>query len=217
MSTVKASNGNSFAKRWKALSGENEWKDLLDPLDIDLRRYVIHYGERAGAIGDAFISETKSKNCGLSRYPEDGFFGFVGLEKGNPYKYEVTAFVYAAYGEGASDKVFKTSEAPDAAARGSNCVGYVAVATDEGKKAMGRRDILVVWRGSMLEGDWIADFDFELVPGKDILGSAHNPMVHKGWYTLYTATNNTEYNRTSAREQVTFTGNNLYTENGPFT
>lgn len=99
--------------------------------------------------------------------------------------------------------IFKMSESPEAVAKkGSNCIAYLAVATDEGKTVLGRRDILVVWRGSMLSGDWTTDFTFELVSAKDILGSTNNPMVHKGWYSLYTATNTTSLNRTSARYQV---------------
>ncbi|GMN48119.1 hypothetical protein TIFTF001_017297 [Ficus carica] len=158
---------NNIAKRWRVLSGEKEWEGLLDPLDINLRHYyVIHYGEKAQAIADAFIAETKSKHCGaLSLYT-----GRFLLQ--------------------------------EAVAKGSNCIGYLAVATDEGKTVLGRRDILVVWRGSMLSGDWTTDFTFELVSAKDMLGSTNNPMVHKGWYSLYTATNTTSLNRTSAQDQV---------------
>ncbi|KAF4355110.1 hypothetical protein G4B88_004322 [Cannabis sativa] len=202
---MKMAKNNNIAKRWKVLSGENEWEGLLEPLDLDLRQYVIHYGERAQAIADAFIAETKSKNCGLSRYPTDGFFSHVGLDKGNPYKYEVTTFFYAAYGDldnGGSDKIFKKSLSPLSETETSNCIGYIAVATDEGKVALGRRDIIVVWRGSMVSEDWTADFKFDLVSGKDILGATNNPKVHKGWYSIYTATNTSKFNRTSARDQV---------------
>lgn len=31
-------------KRWKLLSGEKKWEGLLDPLDSDLRSYIVHYG-----------------------------------------------------------------------------------------------------------------------------------------------------------------------------
>ncbi|PON71023.1 Fungal lipase-like domain containing protein [Trema orientale] len=194
---------NNIAKRWRVLSGEDDWEGLLDPLDLDLRRYVIHYGERAQSIADAFIAEPKSANCGLSRYPAEGFFSHVGLEKGNPYKYEVTTFFYAAYGDlnNVSDKVFKKSVSPEAVTKDSNCIGYVAVATNDGKIALGRRDILVVWRGSMVSEDWTADFKFDLVSAKEILGTDNNPKVHKGWYTIYTATNTSKFNRTSARDQ----------------
>lgn len=87
----------SFAEKWRVLSGENKWVGLLDPLDIDLRRYIIHYGERAAAISDAFIDRPKfSENPGLSRYAKENLFSEVGLEIGNPHKYAVKKYCYAA-------------------------------------------------------------------------------------------------------------------------
>lgn len=87
----------SFAEKWRVLSGENEWVGLIDPLDIDLRRYIIHYGERAAAISDAFIDRPKfSENPGLSRYAKKNLFSKVGLEIGNPHKYAVKKYCYAA-------------------------------------------------------------------------------------------------------------------------
>ncbi|KAI9198705.1 hypothetical protein LWI28_020879 [Acer negundo] len=83
-----------IAQRWRELSGENNWEGLLDPLDIDLRRYIIHYGERTAAVGDAY----------------NGDKGWVPGE--------------------------------------SSWMGYVAVPTDEGRTVLGRRDILISWRGT---------------------------------------------------------------------
>ncbi|KAJ6364300.1 hypothetical protein OIU76_029282 [Salix suchowensis] len=80
----------SIAKRWKHLSGEDNWKDLLEPLDYDLRRYLIHYGEMAQATYDSFNSQKASKFAGSSLYAKDEFFSRVHLEKGNPFKYSVT-------------------------------------------------------------------------------------------------------------------------------
>ncbi|KAL6277286.1 hypothetical protein ACE6H2_020887 [Prunus campanulata] len=55
------------------IAGKTE--GLLDPLNIDLRRYIIHYGERAAAISDAFIDRPKfSENLGLSQYAKKNLF-----------------------------------------------------------------------------------------------------------------------------------------------
>lgn len=137
-------------------------------------------------------------NYGRSRYAKRDFFSKVGLEKGNPYKYEVTNFIYAALelkppNMTATWKVIKQS----------NLMAYVAVATDDGKAALGRRDILVSWRGTMLDPEWIKDLDFALVSASKILGKANDPKVHNGWYSLYTGTNpDSPLTSISARDQV---------------
>ncbi|XP_039020059.1 phospholipase A1-IIgamma-like [Hibiscus syriacus] len=116
----------AIASRWRELSGENYWEGLLRPLDIDLRRYLIHYCQRAGAAGDAFNGTRASKAAD-----------------------EVAYF------------------------------GYVAVATDQGKAALGRRDILVSWRGTITHTECMPVFNI---------------------YTKSIA--NSPYAKTSAREQV---------------
>lgn len=70
---------SSIAQRWRILSGENNWEDLLDPLDIDLRQYIIHYGEMAQATYDTFNSENASKYAGTSRYAKKDLFAKVLL------------------------------------------------------------------------------------------------------------------------------------------
>nr|GMD93166.1 phospholipase A1-II 1-like [Ipomoea batatas] len=76
----------SIAKRWRALSGSENWEGLLDPLDSDLRRYLIHYGSMIGAVYDSFITEPTSKYTGLSRYAKKNLFLETGLDKGYPFK-----------------------------------------------------------------------------------------------------------------------------------
>ncbi|XP_007025431.2 PREDICTED: phospholipase A1-IIgamma [Theobroma cacao] len=176
---------NSIATRWRDLSGEKNWKDLLHPVDPDLRRYVIHYGERAGAAGDLFNDTMASRGFGYCLYPPDEFFSRAGLENGNPFMYEVTNFFY-----GAADS------------NDSNWFGYVAVATDEGKTALGRRDILVSWRGTGTEPEWIDDARFFTTPAKELFGTDH-AKVHSGFLAIYTGkVSNSPYNETSARDQV---------------
>lgn len=52
-----------ISHRWRLLSGQENWKNLLDPLDIDVRRYIIHYGEMVQATYDTFNSEKLSRYC----------------------------------------------------------------------------------------------------------------------------------------------------------
>lgn len=183
-----------IAERWRELSGENNWKGLLDPLDNDLRKGIMHYGERTAAVLDAFNDEKASKWRGFSRYPMDDLFSRVGLEKGNPYKYKVTKFFYARSEVQVLDW-FSVGQ--------SNWIGYVAVATDEGKEVLGRRDIMITWRGTVRDIEGIKDIQIDLVSAKDILGAKGDPRVHHGWHSIYTTKDSkSTYNKTSVREQV---------------
>lgn len=86
---------HSIGRKWRDLSGRNNWEGLLDPLDIDLRHYILHYGQLSQATYDVFNSEKLSKYAGNCRYSKRYFFSKVGLEHGNPFSYDVTEFLYA--------------------------------------------------------------------------------------------------------------------------
>ncbi|KAA3471625.1 phospholipase A1-II 1-like [Gossypium australe] len=174
---------NSIATRWRELSGENEWEGLLQPLDTDLRQYIIHYGQRTSAVGDLFDSNTYGPKTS-----KEQFFTEACLIKGNPYKYEVTDFIYAA-----SDIVK------------SAWIGYVAVSTDEGKQVLGRRDVLVAWRGTGTPSEWIGDILALQVSPSYLFPTAaeYNALVHSGFHSLYIGTvPDSIRSKTSAREQV---------------
>lgn len=204
---MKKNKMGSIAKDWKYLSGEKNWEGLLDPLNINLRRYLIHYGEMAQATYDAFNAEKASKYAGSSHYARRDFFAKVNLENGNPYKYAVTKFVYATSQVAVPDAFIVKSFSREAWSKESNWMGYVAVATDEGKAELGRRDIVIAWRGSIRTLEWINDFEFNLVSASKILAKqTGDPMVHEGWYSIYTSDDpRSAYNKTSARQQVIVT------------
>ncbi|OMO65333.1 Lipase, class 3 [Corchorus olitorius] len=176
----------SISSRWRKLSGEKNWEGLLNPLDINLRHYLIHYGEKTAAVGDLFNNEEESEGFGNSLFPKEEFFPGAGLEKGNKFKYNVTHFLYAG-----SDVVK------------SAWFGYVAVATDEGKAALGRRDILVSWRGTITDSEWFNNAQFFPKSASELFGNDIDANVHSGFLDLYTGTSsNSANNKTSARDQV---------------
>nr|KYP42172.1 Mono- and diacylglycerol lipase [Cajanus cajan] len=175
---------------------------MLDPLDIDLRRYMIHYGQLAQATYDAFNSDKASKCAGNSRYAMKDFFSKVGLEHGNPFKYAVTKFLYATSKASAPKAFFLNMFSKEPWAMESNWIGYVAVATDEGKAALGRRDIVVAWRGTIQASEWVQDLDFDLAHAPQIFGDAP-AEVHSGFYSVYTSNNpGSQFTNTSVRNQV---------------
>nr|AAC63840.1 putative lipase [Arabidopsis thaliana] len=136
-----------IATRWKELSGSSKWKDLLDPLDLDLRRYILHYGDMAEE-----IAATPKKSSLLE-----------------PVTSKPTL-------------------------------------SDEGKKLLGRRGIVVAWRGTIQLYEWANDFDFPLESAVMVFPGANpndEPRVANGWLSLYTSTDpRSRFDKTSAQEQV---------------
>nr|GLL45879.1 phospholipase A1-IIgamma-like [Ipomoea trifida] len=192
--------------RWRVLSGSDNWKGLLDPLDNDLRRYLIHYAAMICPSFETLIREPASINIGLPRYARRNLLANTGLVKGNPFKYEVTKYFYAVSGSPVGATGYNVRPPPEqrnAVLKESNWNGYVAVATDEGKVALGRRDILIVWRGTMRPLEWVTNFTFLFVNAPLIFGQNSDPLVHRGWYEMYTAINqDSVLNQKSARDQI---------------
>ncbi|EEE55092.1 hypothetical protein OsJ_02840 [Oryza sativa Japonica Group] len=127
------------AQRWRQTSGggKDRWDGLLDPLDADLRRDIIRYGELAQATSDALIGDPASPFAGASRYAPDAFLRKVRAS--DPDAYRVTRFVYATSSVRLPD-AFMPRPGPSAGAQWSgesNWMGYVAVATD-GRRREGR-------------------------------------------------------------------------------
>ena len=187
--------GRSIAERWRELQGSRSWDGLLDPLDLDLRKSLISYGELVSATGAGFNNEKRSPHYGLCRYCPDDLLVKSGVVDGARY-YRVTKFVYA------------TAELLFGLYKQTTWMGYVAVATDEGVAALGRRDIVVAWRGSATDAEWAKDIiEFVPAPAESVLGSAAaaypSAYVHSGFLSLYTTSNaDSELGKTSARDQV---------------
>ncbi|RCV16433.1 hypothetical protein SEVIR_3G139700v4 [Setaria viridis] len=198
----------SIANRWRELQGAGSWAGLLDPLDIDLRANLIAYGELTQATYDGFNQEKRSPHCGACVFGYSDLLASSGAAAAGSYS--VTKFIYATSALPVPE-AFLVLPLPDLLpeswSRESNWMGYVAVATDAGVAALGRRDILVAWRGTMRNLEWVNDFDFTPVSAAPVLGSAAaaNPaaLVHRGFLSVYRSSNpDSKYNQSSARDQV---------------
>ncbi|KAK2977933.1 hypothetical protein RJ640_016610 [Escallonia rubra] len=193
----------NIAERWKVLSGLDNWKNLLYPLDLDLRQYIIHYGETAQVTYDTFNSDEKSKYAGSSRYGKSNLFAMVGLELGNPFKYRPVKYIYATSQIALPAAFLLKSLSRESWCKESNWMGYIAVATDEGKVALGRRDILIAWRGSVQALEWVDDFIFPLTSASILFGKQSCANVHSGFLSIYTSADpESKLNKISARDQV---------------
>ncbi|CAN6818152.1 phospholipase A1-IIgamma-like [Brassica napus] len=194
-----------IAKRWRDLSGQNHWKGLLQPLDQDLRQYLIHYCEMAQAGYDTFNINTQSEFAGSSIYSRKDFFAKVGLEKAHPYtKYKVTKFLFATSQIHVPESFLLFPVSREGCTKESNWIGYVAVTDDQGTAALGRRDIVVAWRGSVQPLEWVNDFEFGFVNAKKIFGEKNDQVqIHRGWYSIYMSKDErSPFNKANARDQV---------------
>lgn len=175
------------------------WNHLLDPLQPWLRREIVKYGEFAQATYDAFDFDSFSEYCGSCRYNCNRLFDKLGLDKNG---YNVTKYIYAMSNI-EMPQWLERSHLMDSWSKDSNWMGYVAVSNDEETKRIGRRDIVVAWRGTVAPSEWYEDFQRNLEP---MIGGANvgdHAKVEHGFLSIYTSKNkSTRYNKSSASEQV---------------
>ncbi|KAI9196354.1 hypothetical protein LWI28_023228 [Acer negundo] len=183
---------------WRKIQGCNNWEGLLDPMNSHLRKEIIRYGEFAQACYDSFDFDPQSKYCGTCKYQGAHFFEKLDMADQG---YQISRYLYAT-----SDinlpNFFQKSKLSSVWSTHANWMGYIAVTTDEEEvKRLGRRDIVIAWRGTVTYLEWIYDL-------KDILTPANftedkSIKIELGFYDLYTKKEeNCSYCSFSAREQV---------------
>ncbi|KAE8696336.1 Alpha/beta-Hydrolases superfamily protein [Hibiscus syriacus] len=182
-----------IADKWRHLHGSMDWGSLLDPLPW-LRREIVKYGEFAQATYDASDFDSFSEYCGSCMYNRNKLFEKLGLCKNG---YKVTKYIHAM---STIDMPLwlERSRLMDTWSKDSNWMGYVAVSDDEETRRIGRRDIVVAWRGTVAPSQWYDDFQRNLEP----IGIGDAKVEH-GFLSIYTSKNeSTRYNKSSASEQV---------------
>ncbi|KAF5817509.1 putative phospholipase A(1) [Helianthus annuus] len=196
------------SQRYDELHGSNNWDGLLDPFDLDLRNLLIGYGDLSSAAERAFNNDEGSLYAGYSCYGKSSFFKGVMLPWADS-KYQVTSFIYATARVDSILPLLFPSISREGSEFESNWMGYVAVSSDEYSEFIGRREICVVWRGTVTTYEWIDDIaGAEPVSAEPLLPSANStdpdtPKVMGGWLTIYnTSDPNSEFIPSSARTQL---------------
>ncbi|KAJ4951822.1 hypothetical protein NE237_028654 [Protea cynaroides] len=172
---------NNLGSRWREYHGCNDWAGLIDPLDGNLRREVVRYGEFIQAAYQTFNSNpaTSDDKAPLPRQ--------VALPDRT---YRVTKSLYATSSVGLPSWV--DDLAPDLGwmTQRSSWIGYVAVCDDKREiSRMGRRDIVISLRGTATCLEWAENMRdvLERVRGEENSGPLHlSPAkVECGFLSLY--------------------------------
>ncbi|XP_057463437.1 galactolipase DONGLE, chloroplastic-like [Actinidia eriantha] len=184
---------SKLARVWREVQGSSNWKGLVEPLDPLLRQEIIRYGDFVTACYKAFDLNPASKRYLNCKYGKKSMLSEVGLGDSG---YEVTRYIYAT---------------PDIniPIQNDQCcgrwIGYIAVSSEEEVRRLGRRDILVTFRGTVTNPEWVANFMSSLTPARL---DPHNPRpdvkVEAGFLTLYTSDEITscKFGLGSCREQL---------------
>ncbi|CAK9328011.1 unnamed protein product [Citrullus colocynthis] len=152
--TMETNNVAPLSEIWRDIQGFNNWEGLLDPLNLHLRKEIIRYGEFSQACYDSFDFDPHSKYCGtcnITRY----LYATSNINLPNFFK--KSNFTPVESRNSPNNRVWSQH---------ANWMGYVAIATDANEiKRLGRRDIVIAWRGTVTYLEWIYDL-------KDILRPA---------------------------------------------
>ncbi|KAH0453237.1 hypothetical protein IEQ34_017561 [Dendrobium chrysotoxum] len=177
---------------WRDIQGGDNWDDLIQPLHPLLRQEIIRYAELVMACYKAFDLDPSSKRYLNCKHGKSTMLREVGMASAG---YEITKYIYAT-----PDITIPTQPST----RCSRWIGYVAVSTDEQTSRLGRRDILVSFRGTVTNTEWIANLMSSLTPARL---DPHNPRpdvkVESGFLSLYTSDDSTRrFTSGSCREQL---------------
>jgi len=174
--TMEYSPRNVLGSRWREYHGSHDWKGMLDPLDENLRREVVRYGEFVQAAYHSFHSNPamSAEEPPLPRH-------MVLPDR----SYRVTKSLYATSSIGLPKWV--DDVAPDLGwmTQRSSWVGFVAVCDDRREIArLGRRDIVISLRGTATCLEWAENMRAQLINISEEKAEAE-AKVECGFLSLY--------------------------------
>ncbi|KAK7374461.1 hypothetical protein VNO80_07891 [Phaseolus coccineus] len=190
---VPSMQSSKLAERWKEYHGMSNWDGLLDPLDDNLRAEILRYGHFVETAYKSFEFDPSSPNYGNSRFHKKTLFERCDLPNSG---YKVTKYLRATSGIQLPSWVVK---APTWVGKQSSYVGYVAVCHNkEVIKRLGRRDIVVAYRGTTTCLEWLENFRAALTnlhiscktkrafENSEVMEGS-GAMVESGFLSLYTS------------------------------
>ncbi|XP_010064368.2 galactolipase DONGLE, chloroplastic-like [Eucalyptus grandis] len=184
---------SQHACTWRDLQGSTHWENLLNPLHPLLRHEILRYADFVNACYKAFDLDPTSKRHLSCKYGKANMLGQVGLEDSG---YQVTKYIYAT-----PDINFPIQ---NGVPRG-RWVGYVAISSDdEVVKKLGRRDLLIAFRGTVTNYEWIASLMSSLTPARlDPRNCRPEVKVESGFLSMYTSKERSgKFGLGSCREQL---------------
>ncbi|GAA0171388.1 phospholipase [Lithospermum erythrorhizon] len=189
----------SLPEKWMEYQGINNWEGLVDPLDEGLRDEILRYGDFVEAAYRAFDFDTSSPSFATCRYPTKTMLAKCGFGNSG---YKVIKDLHATC---AVQVPRWTKHVPSWVSTKSSWIGYVAVSDDQAEiKRLGRRDVVIAYRGTATCLEWLENLRATLSPlPDDMAPSNHEPMVQSGFLSLYTSGNtNSPSLQNSVRKQI---------------
>ncbi|CAL4946111.1 unnamed protein product [Urochloa decumbens] len=177
----------TVAGMWRQVQGCDDWAGLLEPGAVHpvLRAEVARYGDLVDACYKAFDLDPSSRRYLNCKYGRERMLAEVGLPGAG---YEITRYVYAA----PPDEVPVPTMEPASTSGRGRWIGYVAVSTDEMTRRLGRRDVLVSFRGTVTPAEWAANLMSSLEPARfDPCDPRPEVKVESGFLSLYTSADKT--------------------------
>ncbi|XP_040995396.1 phospholipase A(1) DAD1, chloroplastic-like [Juglans microcarpa x Juglans regia] len=174
-----------LGKKWMEYQGVRNWDGLLDPLDDNLRREILRYGQFVEATYKSFDFDPSSPSYGTCLFPRRSLLERAGLPETG---YRLTRNLRVTSG---IQLPCWMERAPNWVATQSSWIGYVAVCQDKGEiSRLGRRDVVIAYRGTATCLEWLENLRATLThlpgAGSDDVGSC-GPMVESGFLSLYTS------------------------------
>jgi hypothetical protein len=177
--------GPEVSNLWRDIQGVNSWKGLLDPMNPILKAEILRYGEFAQLCYDAFDDRDYSEYYGTCKHSKRSLFQKLGLPHSG---YQVTKYLYANTGVLGSSFGYESID-------NAVWIGFIAVCTDPNEiERLGRRDIVIAWRGTRTAQEWMQNFKDILVPLPPSLVNVNvqknpdpNVRIEKGFLSCYTS------------------------------